>query len=215
MGIIPKDFDILPPWDDRLFKLIMTHPDAEPVRLSLVPAVIKRPVTSVVVRNNELPVSDTQEKMERFDLNCTTDDGSQLDVEMQASPMEEIAGSRHGNLRARSIYNLADLHSSQSSVGVTDFSALVRSYQVMFCNFTVFPKRKGFVNPFSMRHDEDSELLHDAIRAIFIELSKLGEIVKKPVEQMTDIECWSIFFRYADKPEYRDVVNKIIERVEA
>jgi predicted transposase/invertase (TIGR01784 family) len=215
MGNIPKDFDLLPPWDDRLFKLIMTHPDADPMRLSLVPAIIERPVTSAVVRHPEVPISDTQEKMESFDLNCVADDGSQLDVEMQAYPMKELAGGNHQNLRARSIYNLADLHSSQSSKGVSDYSDLARSYQIMICNFTVFPHRQKFVNPFSMRHDEDGELLHNAIQAIFVELSKLDEILKKPVEQMTDLECWSIFLKYADNPRYRDIVNQIIDRMEA
>ena len=30
MGLLPMDFDILPPSDDRVFKLILTSPDATP-----------------------------------------------------------------------------------------------------------------------------------------------------------------------------------------
>ncbi|MCL2496003.1 MAG: Rpn family recombination-promoting nuclease/putative transposase, partial [Clostridiales bacterium] len=81
MGLLPMDIEILPPCDDRVFKLILTAPQAKPALMSLVTAVIKRPVTDVRVRNNELPSGDTEEKAERFDLNCVTDDGSQIDIE--------------------------------------------------------------------------------------------------------------------------------------
>ena len=74
--------DILPPSDDRVFKLILTSPQAKPVLMDLVQAIIKRPVTDVVILNNELPVEDTREKAERLDINCKTSDGLQIDLEM-------------------------------------------------------------------------------------------------------------------------------------
>jgi hypothetical protein len=62
-----------------------------------------------------------------------------------------------------------------------------------------------------MRHDTDNELLHDGVRAMFIELSKLNEVVKKPVDEMTDMERFSVFLRYAENPDYREIVNRVIE----
>ena len=35
MGLLPMDLDILPPSDDRVFKLILTSPDAKPVLMDL------------------------------------------------------------------------------------------------------------------------------------------------------------------------------------
>ena len=58
-------------------------------------------------------------------------------------------------------------------------------------------------------------MLSDAIHVIYVELSKLKEIIKKPVYEMTDLEKWAIFFRYADIPEYRETVNKVISSKEA
>jgi hypothetical protein len=49
---------------------------------------------------------------------------------------------------------------------------------------------------------------------IYVELSKLKEILKKPVNDMTDLEKRAVFFRYADDPAYRERVNKIIESKE-
>ena len=210
MGILPFDIEILPPYDDHIFKALMTAPEAKPALMFVSSAIINRPVVNVLVRNNELPVTDTKEKAESFDVNCKIDDDSQADIEMQSSRMKEEPGSNHENLRARSIYNLCDLHSSQSSKGKS-YDKLIRSYQVMFCGYTVFPDRKGFINPFSMRHDIDNGLLHNAIKSIIVELSKLYEILQKPVEQMTDMERVSVFLRYAANPDYREIVNRIIE----
>ena len=47
---------------------------------------------------------------------------------------------------------------------------------------------EDYVHSFSLRHDKDNELLCDAIQVVYVELSKLGEIIKKPVEEITDLE---------------------------
>ena len=214
MGLIPTDIDILPPSDDRVFKLILTSPEAKPVLMDLISSVIQRPVIDVVVRNNELPIGDTEEKAERLDVNCSIDDGSQVDLEMQASRIQEDSSGEHKNLKGKSIYYLCDLHSSQSSKGVRRYDKLAQSYQITFCSYTVFPSRDNYVNSYSMRHDEDNELLSDVIRIIYVELSKLDEILKKSISDMTDLEKWSVFLRYANVPTHREIVNKVIESKE-
>lgn len=83
-----------------------------------------------------------------------------------------------------------------------------------FCSYTVFSEKKEYVNSFSMRHDSDNELLSDAIHIVYVELSKLGEIIEKSVGDMNDLEKWAIFFRYAGEPEYREAVNRVIESKE-
>ena len=55
MGFLPKDADILPPSDDRIFKLILASPEGKPALMDLVSAVLGRPVRDVVVRNSEIP----------------------------------------------------------------------------------------------------------------------------------------------------------------
>jgi len=214
MGLLPMDIEILPPYDDRVFKLILTAEEAKPALLNLVSALIMRPVVDVSIRNNEIPPGDTDEKAERLDLNCVTDDGTQVDIEMQSSRIEEKPGGEHKNLKGKSIYYLCDLHSSQSSKG-KPYDKLAQTYQVTFCGYTVFPNRADFINPFSLRHNIDNELLSDAVNVVFVELSKLNEIVKKSVDDMSDLEKWSVFLRYAESPDYRDIVNRVIESKEA
>lgn len=210
MGLLPMEADILPPSDDRVFKLILTPLDAKPALIDLVSSIIRRPVVDVEVRNNDIPPSDTGEKAERLDVNCRIDDGSQIDLEMQASRIQEDSDGRHQNLKGKSIYYLCDLHSSQPSRGIRRYDRLSRTYQVTFCSYTVFPHRAEFLNSFSLRHDVDNELLSDAIQVVYVELSKLQEIMKKPVDDMTDLEKWAVFFRYANEPGHRETVNSVI-----
>ena len=210
MGLLPMGADILPPSDDRVFKLILTNQEAKPVLIDLISSIIKRPVVDVEVRNNEIPPNDTQEKAERLDVNCRIDDGSQIDLEMQASRIQEESDGKHQNLKGKSIYYLCDLHSSQPSKGVRRYDRLARTYQVTFCSYTVFPERTQYVNSFSLRHDEDNELLSDAIQVVYVELSKLQEIMEKSVDDMTDLEKWAVFFQYASEPTYRETVNEVI-----
>ena len=90
----------------------MISPEAKPGLMKLIAGIIGRPVLDVTVHSNELPVSDTEEKAERFDVNCKIDDGSQINLEMQASRIQEDADGEHRNLKGKSIYYLCDLHSS-------------------------------------------------------------------------------------------------------
>ena len=82
MGLLPMDIDILPPSDDRIFKLLLTSPEGKPALMDLISATIKRPVVDVIVRNNELPPVDADEKAERLDVNCKIDDWTQVDLEI-------------------------------------------------------------------------------------------------------------------------------------
>jgi len=47
-----------------------------------------------------------------------------------------------------------------------------------------------------------------------VELSKLGKVIKKPVRDMTDLEKWAVFFRYASDAKHREALNKVIDSKE-
>ncbi|MCL2443002.1 MAG: Rpn family recombination-promoting nuclease/putative transposase, partial [Treponema sp.] len=87
---IAMDADLLPPANDRIFKALLTHPDAKQVLIDIISTVIERKVLDVQIRNNELPVMDMEEKQERFDVNCVLDNGDQADVEMHCEERVEV-----------------------------------------------------------------------------------------------------------------------------
>ena len=215
MGFFPKDLEILPPSDDRVFKRILTTPDVKPALIDLVSSIIEKPVKDVIIRNSEIPPEDNNEKAERLDVNVRTDDESQVDLEMQASSIEEDPGGEHLNLKGKSLYYLTDLHSSQPSKGIRRYDKLAKTYQVTFCSYTVFPNSPDYVNSFSFRNNKNYEQLSDALNVVFVELTKLKQIMAKDVSDMTDLEKWAIFFRYANESQFRETVNKVIESKEA
>jgi len=55
-------------------------------------------------------------------------------------------------------------------------------------------------------------LFSDQINIVIVEMSKLGDAVRRPAEDLTQLELWSLFFRFAPDPKYRDLVNNIINK---
>jgi len=206
-----KDFEVpelLPPSEDGVFRTLLTHPDAEPVLRDVIESFLHLSVVKVEVRNTELPISDINEKRERFDVNCSIDDGSQIEIEMQSQIMGgDSKRVDYKIIKDRSIYYLCDLHSGQPGRGIR-YENFLRSFQITFCGYTVFTEQEDFISHFSFRNEKGQEL-SNAVGIVFIELSKLNDIIKKPVSDMTGEEQWSIFFAYGGDKKYVDLINKL------
>jgi len=202
--------ELLPPSDDRVFKLLLTHGDAGMVLKDVVSAIIGRKVRKVLVRNNELPAGDVLEKQERLDVNCVTDDGEQIDLEMQASRIEETGDDRHANLKRKSLFYLCDLHSSQGMKGKS-YAKLAKTWQVTFCAYPIFSGDKKFFRAATMR-DDAGNVITDDITMAFVELTKAADLTKKPVNELTPLEMWTLFFGYANRPEYGKVMEAIFKK---
>jgi len=212
MTIIPPDADILPPSDDHIFKTLLTSPGTECVVADVVSAATNHNIVKAQVLNNELPVTDNNEKNERLDVNCTVIDKSgqkrQINVEMQGSRMAEHAGGNM-NFKTKYAYYGMDLFIKQESKGVK-YADLMQTYQITFCNYTVFPERTDFVHSAALRF-QDGELFCDKLCIIIVEMSKLGYALNKRAEELTPIEIWGLFFGHAHDPDYREIINRIIE----
>ena len=204
--IVPE---LLPPSEDGVFKTLLTHPDAKPILRDIVESYLKIPVINIEVRNVELPISDIREKRERFDVNCTADDGTQFEIEMQSDLMQgDNSVTGHKIVKCRAVYHLCDLHSGQSGRSIR-YDRLMRSYQMTFCGYTVFPQLDDFISRFSFRDKNGLELV-DSVGIIFVELTKLNDIMKKAVKDMTGEEFWALFFAIGSDPEHKDLLDKMI-----
>jgi hypothetical protein len=56
--------------------------------------------------------------------------------------------------------------------------------------------------------------LSDITTAIFFDLTKTEEIVRKPVAEMTAIEQWAVLLAKTNDPRYRDAIDEILKRKE-
>jgi predicted transposase/invertase (TIGR01784 family) len=204
----------LPPSEDGVFKSTFTRDEAKPALLELLSDILGRPLTDVTVRNNELPILDIDAKREVFDINCIAqDDRSQMDIEMQTTPMDgDTRENQHEHLRDRIVFYLSDLHSNQPGRGVryADFNS---SFQIMICNYKIFNWDNKLVESFNYRNNR-GVLLSNITTAIVIDLTQVDKIVSKPVAEMTAVEQWAVFFAKANDPECRDAINEIRSRKE-
>jgi predicted transposase/invertase (TIGR01784 family) len=204
--IVPE---LLPPSEDGVFKTLLTHPDAKPILRDVVESYLRIPVANVEVRNAELHIADINEKRERFDVNCIADDGTQFEIEMQSESISgDSFGTEHKIVKSRAVYHLCDLHSGQSGRNIR-YDKLLRSFQMTFCGYTVFPKHEEFVRRFSFRDESGIELV-DSVGIIFVELTKLGKIMAKPIEEMTGEEFWALFFAIGSEPKHSGLIDKMI-----
>jgi len=209
---LPK---ILPPYENGIFQSILSLPEAHAALVSIVAAILDRPVKTVTLRNNDAPTRDNLAKREEYDINGVVDgeDGDQCNLEMQASPMAgDNRENDHRNIKWRSVYNLCHLHSNQPGKGI-NYGDYVRSYQIMLCNYKVFDFENDLLERFVFRNQNGIELC-GAVMAIFVDLTKAKEIARKPVDEMTNIEGWAVFFALGNNPKYSRIIDEITKTKE-
>ena len=78
-----------------------------------------------------------------------------------------------------------------------------------FCGYAVYHDHEDFVRRFSFR-DEYGVELSDAVGIIFIDLTKLGDVMKKPVDKMTGEEFWALFLAIGSDPAHKELLKKMI-----
>jgi predicted transposase/invertase (TIGR01784 family) len=196
--------DILPAYDDGIFKAIFTRPESEPALIDIIKTFTGIDVTSVTIKNNERTIQNAEDKRIRFDILCTTANDEMIDIEMQASAMEgDNADNSHISIRERSVFYEAMLHSSQ--MRPIAYSEQCRSIQLMICNYNIFPD-EHIIRRFYFT-DEHCNILSRSMGIIFVELPKLD--YKKPVETMNDLEEWAFYLRYSDNPKYKSEIDAL------
>jgi predicted transposase/invertase (TIGR01784 family) len=84
-----------------------------------------------------------------------------------------------------------------------------KCYQITFCDFTVFHDRADFIRRFSFR-DETGYELSDAVNIVFVELSKLSTKTIGSVEELSGAEMWALFFGHANKPEFKETLDRLV-----
>jgi len=204
---IDDNTDLLPLTIDAVVKSIFTRDDpaARIALMDFLSVIIGRKVIEVRILNNEPASTDVTQLQERLDINCKFNNSDYADVEMQLYPKNlGIEG-----YISRVEYYACDLFSSQGVKGL-GYPALAKVYQITIANFTAFEHRKQMINHFQFRNDE-GETLSDNAHIYFIELTKLRDVLTKPIEEMTPVEMWAVFLKFADDKNKRELLNKIIE----
>jgi predicted transposase/invertase (TIGR01784 family) len=193
---------------DYIFKRTFTAEDirSKVALVDLLNSVLKlentEKIMDFVVMNPEIPVDVGTRKKAVFDIRVKFGGGKQAIVEMQ------LSGSRSFKKRAQFIVSKA--YSSQDIAGER-YNALQKCYLICILNFALLEEPAGLVAGYQFR-DKDGRELTDDETILFIQLPKVDKILNKPVESMTPVEMWGIFFRYISDKSKRNTLNAIIER---
>ncbi|MCL2154676.1 MAG: PD-(D/E)XK nuclease family transposase [Leptospirales bacterium] len=92
-----------------------------------------------------------------------------------------------------------------------NYGNLKQAYQITILAKRRFFQDKEFFHSFEYYDPIRGVSLNGRTRIITIELSKLREIIKKPIDEMSAQEHWAIYFKYLTDKSKRREINKIIE----
>jgi predicted transposase/invertase (TIGR01784 family) len=194
---------------DNVFKAVFTKdvPESKKALGRLVSALIGREVSIDMITANEPPIDDLRDRQIRFDINCKAENGELVNVEMSLNPksFEPV----------RLEYHVGKLFIGQDIRGKDkDYGDLKQAYQITILANERFFQDDIPLHTFEYYDPTNSVSLNGRSRIITLELSKLGEVVKKPIRDMNATERWGTFFQCLPDKSKRGIINEIIAQEE-
>ncbi|MBQ3670287.1 MAG: Rpn family recombination-promoting nuclease/putative transposase [Treponema sp.] len=190
---------ILTPCCDPIFKALFTHDSPESIYAlqSFLSALLKKPVSEVVLQPNELSIESSTDKQSQFDLTCKCDEEF-VNIEMQCQNYYLSFGKR-AEYYASHLLN----HYVQSG---TDWPNVPKVFQISVLNF-VYDTETENISLYQMR-TEQNRVLDQSLNVIFMELPKI-KMLPDDAEKLTSAERWGKFFLYADNPEKQQFISEL------
>ena len=155
----------------------------------LVSALIGKEVTIITVLANEPPINNLRDRRIRFDINCKSENGELIDVEMCFNPalFEPF----------RLEYYAGKLFTGQDLSGIDkDYSDLKKVYQIAILDKVHLFEDNDFYHSFEYFDPVNEISLNGKSRIITLELTKLENVMEKPITLMNKTEKWAAYFRY-------------------
>ena len=161
-------------------------------------------IVDLTVISPKISVDSADHKKSRFDIRARLENHEQAIIEVEFSKKD--------NFKKRSQFIISKAYSSQSISGKA-YAELKRCYLVCVVDFTLFDEDNYYFRDGMFRDAKGNPITNDQT-IVFLELTKTTELLKKPIPELTDLECWLLFFKYATDKTRRDTLNKILEREE-
>jgi predicted transposase/invertase (TIGR01784 family) len=194
---------------DNVFKAVFTKetPESRGALSSFVSALIGRNVSIASIHANEPPIANLRDRQLRLDINCKTEDGEIVNVEMSLNPdaFEPVRLEFH----TAKLYIGQDIRGSEKT-----YNDLKRVYQIaILANERFFPD-EAFFHIYEYYDHLNKVSLNGRTKIITLELSKLDKIVEKSIKEMSVSERWAVYFNYLTDSNKRDMINEILKSEE-
>jgi predicted transposase/invertase (TIGR01784 family) len=203
---ISETDDVIDICMDNVFKAVFTKdtPESQGALSKLLSAVIGREITVTAISANEPPIENIRDRQIRFDINCRSDNGKLMNVEMSVSPdnFEPVRLEFH----AGKLFTGQDIRGGKKT-----YNDLNEAYQIAFLVKGRFFGDSCFLHTFEYYDERRRVSLGGRTRIITVELAKLGYLLDRPVNEMDASERWAFYFRYITDKEKRGKINEIIE----
>ena len=191
---------------DGVFKAVFTRntPASQGALSRLISALIRRDVSVTSIIANEPPIDSLRDRQIRFDINCKTENGELVNVEMSLNPapFEPVRLEFH----AAKLFTDQDIRGSGRT-----YNNLKEAYQITILAKERFFPDEEFYHTFEYYDPVHQVTLNGRSRIITLELSKLDKVVEKPASEMSVQEYWAVYFRYLTDRSKRQKINEIME----
>ena len=176
-----RDFNAL---NDLLFKFVFGHEERKAVTLSFINATLQLEGVHAFVdlhfADRALEPEEAEGKTSVLDLLCITNDGTQVNIEVQVQNRQ--------NMAQRSLYYWAKLY--QSSLRKSKaYDTLRRTVAINLLAYSFLPQ-KGFHNVYGLYDSAKSHRLTDDIELHFLELPKVR---RQDLQNMRCLDKWMAF----------------------
>lgn len=202
----PNPKALLSPIYDWTFKGLFTQETQESYLAlqSFISAVLGRKVLNVTLKPNE-PFKETDEqKGMSFDVSAEFDDGEISDIEIQARKEDYDYGVRAEIQAARLLVNNAKKGNNWEAAKI---------YQISVLNFHYEKDDKQEMTWYTMQSC-GGKRLKDKLNIIFIDLVSIRKKFGTPINELTPVEKWGLFFSYIDNEKKIKYVNDLVKTEE-
>jgi len=193
-------FDILPPTDDWIFKLLFGDERNKSMLISLLKSFVELPQEEyeIIFLDTHLKPEAEDDKLGIVDIKVKTKTGKIIDIEIQVNPIKNI-GKRLSFYKSKLIVE---------QIGKSElYNKIQRVICVCILNYELFPGIKEYLNNFIFYNPKNGLTFTDVPEEIYtLELSKV------PAQNDgSTVWEWLQFLRSKQKEEFEMVAEKNTE----
>ena len=199
----PSPTALLNPRIDAIFKAIFTQETEESneALLSLITSVLGKKITNLKLTSNEPPLTTTEDKKMSFDVSVTFENGERASIEMQGRNVDD-------SFETRSEIQIARLLNNNAKQG-NEWNA-EKVYQISVLNFHLPKDDKCEMSWYNMKNQK-GHVLSGHLNVIYIDLLVIKKLIGTPVENLTPLQKWGLYFSYADDESQKDYISQIAQ----
>ncbi len=202
----PSPTALLDPKCDVAFKAMFTQetPESEAALKDFISTLLGKQVDELELVPNEPPIDELGELNMSFDVSVKFNDGERADIEMQSRQERYDYATRAESQVARFL----NVNTKKGSEWNTK-----KVYQISVLDFEFLEKDNDALSWYTMK-SKNGDQLANRMNVIFFDLIKIHKKFGQPVEKLSKLEKWGLFFAYADDERKADYINEISQSEE-